>query len=126
MIVNVGIDLTELERVEKILLRNGERFVRLILTPAERTALPKAFAAQVAYVAARFAAKEAAVKALGTGFSNGITPQTIEISHNKAGKPALRFLGAAAEMAQSLGIRAAHLSLTHSRRDAAAVVVLEN
>lgn len=125
MIAGMGIDLTELERVENILLRHGSRFLRLTLTPAERDALPKGLARQTAYVAARFAAKEAAVKALGTGFCMGITLQHIEITNDLTGKPSLHFLGAAAERAQALGVRTAHLSLTHSRRDAAAVVVLE-
>lgn len=125
-IAGMGLDLTELERVEHLLKRNEQRFLELVLTPAERQAVPAHMSRKVAHVAARFAAKEAAVKALGTGFCGGITPQCIEVDREASGKPLLRFLGAASTRANELGVCRTHLTLTHSRHDAAAVVILEN
>lgn len=76
-------------------------------------------------MAGRWAAKEAAVKALGCGFSLGIGPRHIEILPTPAGKPELRFTGPALERARHLGVRHIHVSITHERTTAAAVVVLE-
>ena len=78
-----------------------------------------------AFVAGRWAAKEAAVKALGCGFSLGIGPRHIEILPTPTGKPELRFTGPALERARQLGVRHIHVSITHERTTAAAVVVLE-
>lgn len=125
-IVGMGLDMTELERIEQLLKRHERRFLELILTPAERQCVPERTARKTAYVAARFAAKEAAVKALGTGFSRGITPQCVEVNQESSGKPALCFLAAAKARADELGVCRIHLTLTHSRHDAAAVVILEN
>lgn len=122
MIVGLGIDVAELDRVEKIHRRHGPRFAERILTPAERQALP---ALPVPYLAARFAAKEAAVKALGTGFRDGISYQSVEVVPGPLGKPILRFLDQARTRASALGVARVHVSLTHGRDVAAAVVVLE-
>ena len=122
-IVGIGMDLVELERIEHSLERFGERFLEKVLTRGERAALSEGN--RVARVAARFAAKEAAVKALGTGFANGIGPADIEVVSLPGGQPALRFCGAAAEAAARLDVCASHLTLTHSRTVAGAVVVLE-
>lgn len=124
MIRGIGLDLVELDRIRDSLDRFGERFLARILTPAERAALPEGNA--VPHVAGRFAAKEAAVKALGTGFSGGIGFHSVEISSLPSGQPQLRLVGKALEQAQSLGASAAHVSLTHGRDTAAAVVVLES
>lgn len=124
-IVGLGMDLTELDRVARLLERNPDRFVRMILTPSEREALPRNPDPRTAYVAARFAAKEAAVKALGTGFASGITPLCVEVRNDEFGKPCMHLSGPAHERATVLGVRHIHLTLTHSRHDAAAVVILE-
>lgn len=123
MIRGIGLDLVELSRIRDSLERFGERFLARILTPAERAALPQGDA--VPHVAGLFAAKEAAVKALGTGFSKGIGFHSVELGSLPSGQPQLRLLDKALEQAQSLGASTVHVSLTHGRDTAAAVVVLE-
>ena len=122
MIVGLGVDVVELDRIEQAIARFGQRFYRRILTETERLGLPKH---PVAYVAARFAAKEAASKALGTGFSNGVSARTIGVVGGERRKPELALLGPARERADELGVTAMHVSLTHGRDVACAVVVLE-
>lgn len=122
MIVGLGIDMTELARLEAIYRKFGLRFLEKILTPAELAALP---ARPLAYLAGRFSAKEAAVKALGTGFSNGIGPRQIEVGHDAQGAPQLRLLAGAENRARRLGVKRCHLSISHERFAAVAVVVLE-
>lgn len=123
MIVGIGIDVVELDRIEKSLARFQERFVARILTEGERRAMPQKN--PVPFLAARFAAKEAAAKALGTGFSKGISLSTLEVVGGERGKPEMVFHGPAAEYARELGVTRIHVSLTHGRDTAAAVVVLE-
>ncbi len=103
-----------------------EKFATKILTPGELVLLPRrSEIATVNYLAARFAAKEAAVKALGTGFSNGVTFKDIEVLNHSSGKPFLTLYGVALELSRALGVDQTHVSLTHGRDVAAAVVVLE-
>lgn len=123
MIIGLGIDLTELDRIKRSLEKFGERFMEKILTPKELELLPAKN--PVPYVAARFAAKEAAVKALGTGFAEGITFQTIEITRMESGAPQLNFLGEALKRSKIMEVHGIHISITHGRDTAAAVVVLE-
>jgi holo-[acyl-carrier protein] synthase len=122
MIVGLGMDVTELDRIEKIYASHGERFLAKILTQVERDLLPRL---AVPFLAARFAAKEAGAKALGTGFSGGVSYKDIEVAADDLGKPQVRFSGKALERAKVLGVTRAHISLTHGRDVAAAVVVLE-
>ncbi|HAS88668.1 MAG TPA: 4'-phosphopantetheinyl transferase [Desulfovibrio sp.] len=123
MIIGLGIDITELDRIKRSLDKYGERFTKKILTPAELELIPAKN--PVPYVAARFAAKEAAVKALGTGFAEGITLHTIEITRMESGAPQLNFLGEALKRSKAMGVDSVHVSITHGRDTAAAVVVLE-
>ncbi len=126
MVVGLGIDVVELDRIERSLLRFGERFLRKALTPFERSQFPtNADWRRVEFLAARFAAKEAASKALGSGFRQGVSLQTIEVRHLPSGKPELFFLDAASLLVEQLQITSSHVSLTHGRDVAAAVVVLE-
>ena len=122
MIVGLGLDVAELERIGAAYERHGERFLDRILTTAERAELPKL---PVPYLAARFAAKEAGAKALGTGFQDGISHKDIEVAADEKGKPMLCFHGEAQTRAKALGVTHIHVSLTHGRDVAAAVVVLE-
>jgi holo-[acyl-carrier protein] synthase len=122
MIVGLGMDVAELDRIGNVYANHGERFLDKLLTPSERAELPKL---PLPFLAARFAAKEAAVKALGTGFRDGISYKDVEVFSDKLGKPLVRFLGKADERAKALGVTHAHISLTHGRDVAAAVVVLE-
>ncbi|NJB66754.1 holo-[acyl-carrier protein] synthase [Desulfobaculum xiamenense] len=122
MIIGLGLDVVELARIEQAVARHGDHFIDRILTPNERSAMP---AVATPYLAARFAAKEAAAKALGTGIAKGVGFQTIEIRRLPSGQPQLELLGAARELAESLGVNTTHISLTHGRDIASAVVVLE-
>lgn len=123
MIVGLGLDVTELDRVEAILARFGERFLERILTPAERADLP---ASRLSRVAGLFAAKEATVKALGTGFSQGIAFSHLEILSDPLGRPLLTLAGPAKDRADAIGATYWHVSITHGRTTAAAVVVMEH
>lgn len=126
MIVGLGIDVCELDRVARILERHGQRFAARICTKAELAEMRAPLGpAAVAFLAARFAAKEAASKALGTGFRQGVGFQNLVVLHLPSGKPTLQLLGPSLEIANNLGVTATHISLTHGRDVAAAVVVLE-
>ena len=125
MIVGSGIDLIEIERIENSVERFGRRFLDRVFTAAEQAyCLGRRRAAES--LAARFAAKEAAAKALGTGISHGVSWREIEIVRAASGKPDLRFHGRAAGIAKRLGVANASVSLTHSSGMAMACVVLEN
>ncbi|MDD3310899.1 holo-ACP synthase [Pseudodesulfovibrio sp.] len=119
----VGIDLTEIDRIRALWEKYGMRFARRILTDGELAQLPKRN--PVPRLAALFAAKEAGVKALGTGFAQGVHHRCVEVLHAPSGKPEIRFLGRGKEVCDALGATAAHVSLTHSRDTAAATVILE-
>lgn len=119
----LGIDLTEVPRVTGLLEKWGERFLSRVFAPGELVRarrVPRAFAE---HVAGRFAAKEAAMKALGTGW-RGLTFKEIVVSREPSGKPALQFRGRALARARSLGVESAELSITHTATMAAAVVAL--
>lgn len=125
MIVGSGIDLVEIHRIQHSVERFGSRFLNKIYTAAEQAyCLRKHKAAES--LAARFAAKEAGAKALGTGISRGVTWLEIEVVREPGGRPALRFHGRAAELAGRLNARRAALSLTHTADLAMASVVLED
>lgn len=127
MIVGIGLDMVEIDRIDGSLARFGERFTRRVLTASENLVAQSLGAdRRAAHVAARFAAKEAGVKALGTGFANGIGPQDIEVANLEGGQPVLCLHGAAATRAAVLGVARSHLTLTHTRTTAAAVVILES
>lgn len=125
MIVGTGFDLASLARVRSALERFDERFLLRILTQKERAAMPSKEAA-AAYVAGRFAAKEAAMKALGTGFAQGVTFLDVEILSLPSGRPELKLYGAALEVARKLGAQQWHVSISHEREMAGAIVILES
>src|SRR6202042_1406596 len=125
MIVGSGIDLVEISRIHQSVERFGQRFLDRIFTAAEQAyCLRKRKASES--LAARFAAKEAGAKALGTGISRGVNWLEIEVIREPGGRPTLRFSGRAAEIAAHLGVVHAALSLTHSMELAMASVVLED
>jgi holo-[acyl-carrier protein] synthase len=125
MLVGTGIDLTEIQRIEKSIARFGNRFLDKIFTAREQAyCLRKRNAAES--FAARFAAKEAAAKALGTGISYGVTWLEIEVTRESSGRPSLEFHGRAAQIAARLGVTKAALSLTHTNLLAMASVALES
>ena len=125
MIVGSGIDLVEIDRIQRTLDRFGSRFLDRVYTPAEQAyCMRKRNAAES--LAARFAAKEAGAKALGTGISQGVNWLEIEVIRDPGGRPGLRFHGRAAERAGKMRVAHAALSLTHSKDLAMASVVLES
>lgn len=126
MIVGTGIDLTEIERIQHSIERYGERFLDRIFTAGEKEYCLRKHRGAAESFAARFAAKEAGAKALGTGISRGVTWKEIEVIRAPGGRPSLRFHGRAAAVAEQLGVRHASLSLTHTGQVAMASVVLEN
>jgi holo-[acyl-carrier protein] synthase len=124
MIVGSGIDLVEIGRIEQSVKRYGERFLNRVYTAAEQAyCMRKRMAAES--LAARFAAKEAAAKALGTGISSGVNWLEIEVVRQPGGRPGVQFHGRAAQIAARLGVVRAALSLTHTNDLAMASVVLE-
>lgn len=123
MIKGIGLDLAEIDRIQGLWDKFGERFARKILTDSEVAQLPEKN--PVPRLAALFAAKEAAVKALGTGFSDGIGFHSVEILHMPSGKPEIKFHGRGLEKCKELGVTGAHISLTHTRDTAGATVILE-
>jgi holo-[acyl-carrier protein] synthase len=114
----VGIDVIEIERVKKVLERHPERFLKRVFTPEE-----VAFCrGRVPELAARFAAKEAVMKALGTG-ARGLAWREIEVLPNRRGKPLIYLHGAARQRGEKIGLRGVDVSLTHSHELAIAAVV---
>ncbi len=125
MIVGSGIDLVEIERIEHSVNRYGSRFLDRVYTIAEQAyCLRKRKAAES--FAARFAAKEAGAKALGTGISYGVSWLEIEVVRERSGRPTIVFYGRAAQIAAHLGVVHAALSITHTAALAMASVVLED
>lgn len=125
MILGLGLDVVELDRIRSSLDRFGTRFEERILTPAEIAGGPQAALARTAYVAARFAVKEAAAKALGTGIAGGVGFQDIAVRRTDSGAPELVLTGGALAAASRLGATRFHVSITHGRDIASAVVILE-
>lgn len=124
MIVAVGVDAVAIARIQRLVQQSGERFVRRVCTDAEADyCRGRAHAAES--VAARFAAKEAVMKCLGTGWGDGVGFRDIEVVRARGGDVQLRLHGAAAAHAARRGIRAWHLSLTHTATTATAFVVAE-
>src|SRR5262245_45638822 len=124
MIIAIGIDIVEISRIEEKLSRGNVRFRDRLFTAAE-IAYCEGRASRFASYAARFAAKEAAMKALGTGWAEGVAWQEIEVLNDEAGAPSLKLSGCALERFNRLGARRAHLSLSHSRDTAIAQVIFE-
>jgi len=122
VILGLGMDLCEIDRIQRLLENDRDRFVRRIYTQGE-AAYCAARRKPPAHFAARFAAKEAFLKALGKGWRLGWTQ--VEVVRGSSGKPDLFLTGKAAEAAARRGVRRIHLALTHTRETAAAVVVLE-
>ncbi|MBN2541964.1 holo-ACP synthase [bacterium] len=123
-ILGVGIDIIETARVQKVIDRYGSHFLTRVYTDDEINYC-KNRKRSYEHFAARFAAKEAFVKALGIGLSDGIKWKDISIINNGYGKPEINFTGVARENADKKGVRKAHISITHSRYSAGAVVILE-
>lgn len=125
MIVAIGIDLVEISRIEEVFTRRGERFRARVFTEGEIGYCERR-ASKLASYAARFAAKEAAMKALGTGWSDGIGWKDIEVVSGPSGAPTIHLHRGALERMREIGATKALVSLTHSATLAIAQIVLES
>lgn len=124
MIYGIGIDLIEIERLQRAVSRTGERLIERLYTDAEQ-AYCRMHQPPYACYAARFAAKEALLKALGTGLRQHMRWRDIEVCRDHLGKPSLRLYGYLQERCAAEGIQYIHLSLSHSATCAIAQVILE-
>ncbi|MDP9267864.1 MAG: holo-[acyl-carrier-protein] synthase [Acidobacteriota bacterium] len=125
MIVGTGIDITEVPRIAAAIERHGERFLHRIFTAAE-IRYCESKKNRVERYAARFAAKEAAMKAIGTGWRQGVAWKEIEVGREPGGRPTVHFSGKVKQHAERLGAKRASLSLTHTEQTAMAQVILED
>lgn len=124
-IVGHGVDIVEVARIARMIDDHGERFLARVFTPAERAYADDSPVRRAERLAARFAAKEAAFKALGTGWAGGISWSECEVVRDASGRPGLVAHGRFAEVAASLGVRAWWLSLSHVDSHAVASVIAQ-
>ena len=125
MIVGLGVDITEVNRIEAAIERYGLAFLRRIFTPSE-IAYCERHRNRAERFAGRFAAKEAAMKALGTGWARGVRWVDIEVVREPSGKPTLKLSGASLEIAGGLGVKHIALTITHTGNTALAQVIFES
>lgn len=125
MIIGIGTDMITVERMQEKLQNTGIKFAKRLLTDTEFEVFETKKNA-AAYLAKRFAAKEAVVKALGTGFAEGITWKQVNVSNDERGAPLLHLTGKAAARAEQLGVKKIHLSLSDEKNHALAFVILES
>jgi holo-[acyl-carrier protein] synthase len=125
MIVGTGVDITEVPRIQSSIERFGARFLQRVFTDAEIKYCDSKVNRAERY-AARFAAKESALKAIGTGLRHGISWHDVEVTRLPGGRPTITFHRVAAEFAARLGMKRAHLSLSHTKDHAIAYVILED
>lgn len=123
-ILGMGIDIVEMSRVAKLFEKYPQKFPERILTDSELIEL-KQQSEPVLFLAKRFAAKEAASKALGTGFSKGVSFQDFEVQHDTNGRPELLIEGAASQMILDLGVHRIHVSISDEKNYAIANVIIE-
>lgn len=124
MIKGLGIDTIELSRIERVYRRYPERFLERIFAPEER-AYALRYTDPVPRLAARFAAKEACMKALGTGWNFGVRWKDIVVVNQRGGKPEMRLEGKAKIVFERMSGERIHVSLTHDREHASAIVIFE-
>ncbi len=125
MIVGLGLDISEIDRIEAALTRHGTAILQRLYTPAE-ISYCESHRNKFERYAGRFAAKEAAMKALGTGWRRGVRWRDIEVVREPSGKPTLHLAGAAHAIAQGLGVKNISLTITHSGNLALAEVIFES
>jgi holo-[acyl-carrier protein] synthase len=125
MIVGTGIDIAEVPRIRQSIGRYGERFLQRIFTDGERHYCDSK-ANRIERYAARFASKEAAMKALGTGWNHGVRWRDCEVTRKPGGRPTMTFHGKAGDFAAKLGVTNVALSISHTEEQAIAQVILES
>lgn len=124
-ILGLGTDIVEIARIEAVVTRSGDRLAQRVLCTSE-WALYQAHQQPVRFLAKRFAVKEAAAKAFGTGIRNGLAFEQFEVFNDALGKPQVRFHDAAQQLAQQMGVKFVHVTLADERRYACATVILES
>ncbi len=124
MIAGIGVDIVDIGRIRRILENQGDRFVQKVFTPLEQEYCSK-HRDPAPHYAARFAAKEAVFKAIGTGWAEGISWLDAEVRRQDRGAPILALAGETAKRCRAMGVASTHLSLSHSNESAVALVVLE-
>jgi len=124
LITGMGVDIAEVGRIQGAIERHGEVFLRRVYTPKEREYCER-FKNKYERYAGRFAAKEAAMKALGTGWRRGVRWVDLEVVRETSGRPTLAIVGEAAKIAQQLGVKSVALSITHTASQALAQVIFE-
>jgi holo-[acyl-carrier protein] synthase len=122
-ILGLGVDIVALERIERLHERHGDAFIRRICRDGE--CQPRRGPALIEHLGGLFAAKEATLKALGTGWAQGLGLRQVEVVHAPGGAPSVRLHDAAAERSRRLGATTVHLSITHEHTHAVAVAVVE-
>jgi holo-[acyl-carrier protein] synthase len=125
MVVGLGLDIAEIDRIEAAIVRHGGPILERLYTPSE-VAYCESYKNRYERYAGRFAAKEAAMKALGTGWRRGVRWRDIEVTREPSGKPSLRLEGVARSFADRLGVKNISLSITHSGNFALAQVIFES
>lgn len=125
MIVGIGIDVAEVARIRAVIESQGERFLRRVFTQDE-VAYCEQFKNKYERYAGRFAAKEAAMKALGTGWSRGVRWADVEVVRRQGSRPTISLKGEAKKIADGLGVKNIALSITHTVEQAIAQVIFEN
>ena len=125
MIVGLGVDIAEVERVKGAIERHGKTFLRRVYTPRE-IEYCEGFKNKFERYAGRFAAKEAAMKALGTGWGRGVRWVDLEVVRERSGRPTLTLSGEAKKIAAQLGVKHIALSITHTEKQALAQVIFES
>ena len=125
MIIGMGVDIAEVSRVRSAIERHGETFLRRLFTPKEREYCEQ-FKNKYERYAGRFAAKEAGMKALGTGWRRGVRWVDLEVVREKGGRPTLALAGEAAKIAGQLGVKRIAMSITHTKDQALAQVIFES
>ncbi|MDU7870294.1 MAG: holo-ACP synthase, partial [Pantoea sp.] len=124
-ILGLGTDIVEIERIAGVIERSGDRLARRVLSEAEWQQY-QAHQQPVRFLAKRFAVKEAAAKAFGTGIRGGLAFNQFEVYNDALGKPGLRFFQHADELAQRLGVKSVHVTLADERHYACATVIIES
>ncbi|HJN15821.1 MAG TPA: holo-ACP synthase [Armatimonadota bacterium] len=124
MVIGIGVDMVDVDRIEAAMERRGERFAKRAFTEDEIAYCQRSQCPERRF-AARFAAKEAVMKALGRGWFQGMPFKEIEVIRDEYGKPGIRLLDQTAEMAEKQGITHIHVSITHEQRSAVAFVIAE-
>ena len=125
MIIGLGVDIAEVPRIQAAIERRGEPFLRRVFTPAEIEYCER-FKNKFERYAGRFAAKEAAMKALGTGWSRGVRWVDLGVVREQSGRPTMALAGEAARIAAQLGVKRISLSITHTEAQALAQVIFED